>query len=174
MDELPPKPTAIATAARLLGMIRAGRQDPLGYHWPSGLVATINEADDPAVFIALAEALIREPEIIRAAAATALGNAGNPEALYTLEPLLQDESDFVRGRTLYALEELGPCDDLEALLISLATGDPVKELRKSAIRSLGQLRSSRSDAALRDALNDPDPEIRAVVRATCERFKRPV
>jgi HEAT repeat protein len=163
-------PQHLATA--LLEKIRAGQQCPLGYSWPPGLVAALNEAEDPAVFLALATILMSKREIVRANAASALGEAGNPEALYTLQPLLEDQSDLVRGRALDAVERLGPCDDLDAILSRLATSDPLPNLRKSAIRSLGQLRSPQSDAALRAALNDPNPEVSAAAEETCKRFKR--
>jgi len=163
--------TADSQASNLLDLIRNAGAASRG-PWPPGLIAALNAATDPDVFITLGEALAGEPELVRAAAATAIGEAGNGEGLYTLESLLQDLSALVRGRAVFAVEQIGAVDELVPMLAAIVATDPDPALRMAAVRSLGIVASPQSDAALRAALAHPDPETRATAEATCERFGR--
>lgn len=159
------------TAEHVLAAICAAHQGPTGL-WPHGLVAAVDAIDDPAVYAALAARLATEPEDVRARAARLLGDAGNPEVLETLEPLVRDPSGLVRLAAVLAVERHGPATDMVPALAALVQGDGDPQVRACAVRCLGLIASPDSDAALAKALTDPDADVRATAAATAVRFRR--
>jgi HEAT repeat protein len=85
------------SAQEALELIRnATGPDPMGL-WPPGLLGVIGSIDAPEVYRALAILLRQEPANVRARAAGLLGDAQNPEALETLEPLLTEKAEGQHG-----------------------------------------------------------------------------
>jgi HEAT repeat protein len=117
------------------------------------------------VYRDLAMLLAAEPAAVRAFAARALGDAGNPEALETLEPLLQDTSGAVRLNAVAAVAECGAVDDMVPALAALIASDPSAEVRLLAVQSLLVIRDNPQAAtALRTAAADVDEHVRAAAR----------
>src|SRR5262249_30231666 len=131
----------------------------------SGLTAAINATDAPAVYQELAALLGDEPERVRIFAASALGNAGNPETLETLEPLLRDKSPIVRLRAVEAVADYGAVDDMVPALAQLIADDPDPQVPRLAVHALFIVRDTpQAAAALRVATADVDPDIRAAAQ----------
>src|SRR5262245_6598268 len=131
----------------------------------STLTPAINATDDPDVYRELAVLLTAEPEAVRIAAAAALGDAGNPEALETLEPLLGDTSPRVRLRAIEAVTRFGAVDDLVPAIGRLIATDPDPLVRRLAVYALFVVRDDpAASAALVTAASDSDPEVREMAQ----------
>lgn len=151
-------------AQRLLGIIRAAKTGATGL-WPPGAVAAINAIDDPAAYRALGVLLANEPEPVRITAAVLLGDAGNPEALEALEPLLRDPSSIVRLRAAGAVAEYGADEEMVPALTQLIQGDPSALARRFAVQALFIIRDRpEASAALEMASRDSDAAVRDAAR----------
>jgi HEAT repeat protein len=138
------------------------------------LVVAINETADPAIYRELAIQLLKEPEAIRACAAQILGDADNPEALETLEPLLGDPSPVVRLRSAAAVANYGAIDAMVPALAELIKGDPSAQVRLLAVHALFIIREKpNAAAALRVALVDSDANVRAAARSIIDQCRGP-
>jgi HEAT repeat protein len=151
----------VKTAKELLEMIRAATAET-GDAWRIPLVTAINATAEPPVYRELATLLASEPEAVRAFAAQMLGDAGNPEVLETLEPLLRDASPRVRFSAAVAVAEYGAVDDMVPALEELIAQDARAQVRLLAVQSLFVIRDSPGAlAALVKASADADPQVRA-------------
>jgi HEAT repeat protein len=150
------------SAQEALELIRnATGPDPMGL-WPPGLLGVIGSIDAPEVYRALAILLRQEPANVRARAARLLGDAQNPEALETLEPLLTDPDPTVRFCAVEAVEQFGADDDMVGPLAELIAGDVNPQVRILAVRALFFVRSNPgARTALELAAGDADPAVRA-------------
>ena len=149
-----------ASAHRLLAMIREAAPSATGV-WPPGIVAAINAADDPAIYRELGRLLAGEPEAVRAMAARVLGDAGNPEALETLDSLLRDPSSTVRFQAVVAVAEYGADEDMVSALAELIQSHPSAQARLLAVQALFIIRGDPGAlAALQSALSDSDASVR--------------
>jgi HEAT repeat protein len=90
---------------------------------------------------------------VRGAAANALGNLGQPEAIPYLRPLLQSAHPQVVIWAAFALTRLGD-DHFEVLARALEAD--VVDVRRSAILALRQLGDRRAIAPLLNLLGDQD------------------
>lgn len=109
-----------------------------------GLVSLLGDAD----------------EWVRAAAARALGEIRDGRAAGKLIDSLSDGDARVRETAAWALSEMkeeGAVDKLCRLLIS----DAQAEVRRMAAEALGEIKSQRAVSSLKQALNDPEPLVRA-------------
>jgi HEAT repeat protein len=113
--------------------------------------ASVAVADDPAAVIAR---LLREgDELIRCAAARALGALGDSEAASSLVEALLDEDPDVRTDAMEALTGCARPEDAEAIRRSLE-GDPVKEVKVFAIEALVRLQDQSAIPLLRALSKD--------------------
>jgi len=110
------------------------------------LVALLNDSD----------------EWVRMAAARALGELRDERAGDTLIATLSDSQWRVRELAAWALSEMKEERAVNALCNALLT-DSQPEVRRSAAEALGEIRSSKAISTLRQALNDPEPRVRAKV-----------
>ncbi|MEM8821181.1 MAG: HEAT repeat domain-containing protein [Pseudomonadota bacterium] len=105
-------------------------------------------------------ALVRQLEhgsdVLRCAAARVLGLIGDPSAAPALVEALLDEDEDVRMDAMAALETCARPEDGEAILRSLE-GDPLPEVKVSALRSLARL-----------GAKEAVPRLRALVSGRCD------
>ena len=108
------------------------------------------------VIRALQKALRDEAAQVRAAAATALADAGGSEALPDLLVAVEDDNPLVRQMAISALGEIGDARATERLRRALA--DPRAEVRFQAVMAFPRVSASRDDAlaALLHATEDED------------------
>ncbi|MCK6529410.1 HEAT repeat domain-containing protein [Myxococcota bacterium] len=114
---------------------------------------------------ALKEGLARLPVLDRLAAATALGDLRDPAAAADLAAALADPALAVRICAADALAALGPRAPFDALARALErSGEPAggrDPLRTHLVAALGATGDPRALGPLVEALDDPDPEVRA-------------
>jgi HEAT repeat protein len=106
----------------------------------------------------LIQALLDKDDVVRIAAADALGRLGDSQAKEPLLPLLKDPNAGVRTAAACALGSFGDLSVGEELLPLLR--DPNWETRVAALESLGRLRDPRATEAVIACLRDPDREVR--------------
>src|SRR5262245_14179770 len=102
----------------------------------------------------------------RAMAAEALGHAEPdraPAARAALLGLLADGSPLVRSNAAYALGVLGDEGAIAALVAAAKDQEP--EVRVAVLDGLARLESAPLAEVATRALDDPDPEVRAVAVA---------
>lgn len=95
----------------------------------------------------VASHLCHESEVIRCRAALALAKQGNDQVSTPLVLALLDEDPDVRTDAMSALETCARQQNAEAIRASLV-GDPVSEVKMSAINALANLKDSDSVALL--------------------------
>ena len=102
----------------------------------------------------------RHPRRLRDEAIFWLGAARGEEAWPTLVSLVNDSPDkAIRDRAVFAAYVSGQPRAVD-LLIGAARNDASKQVRRSALMWLGQLAGELAIAAIQDALDDPDTEIK--------------
>jgi HEAT repeat protein/beta-lactamase regulating signal transducer with metallopeptidase domain len=99
-------------------------------------------------------------EWVRMAAARALGELRDERAGERLIAALSDSQWRVRELAAWALSEMKEERAVKALCNVLLT-DGQAEVRRSAAEALGEIRSSEAISSLKQALNDPEPRVRA-------------
>ena len=119
--------------------------------------------DDPVALDLFAEVLKTDPSaLVRSAAATALGEGGDPAYVGALTVGLKDKAEVVRWDTARALDELtGP----EAVFPLIdASKDPAVEVRIATCKALRHYHQSEVVRALIARLDDPDVAVRHEAR----------
>jgi HEAT repeat protein len=131
-------------AANALGMIGDKRSiEPLinmmrkTIHYPSGATEALAKIGEPAVD-PLIQILKDDDDVyVRADAAYALGDIGNPRALEPLIQALKDENWVVRKVASDALGKIGDIGARDSL--TRALNDEIVDVRKSAVEALKKL-----------------------------------
>jgi HEAT repeat protein len=126
-------------------------------------------ATDSVVTAALLGALRDTAWQVREEAATTLGKLRAPTARDPLIAALDDDCWQVRLRAVRALGlagDAGAAHPVAALLTHT-----VSNLRKEAALALGELRDPHTLPALRDALQDRDPDVRKAVRIALQQIE---
>lgn len=136
----------------------------------ASVIGPIGALARPESFAALGASIRALDEGARAHAAGLLGEAGNPEALEALAPLLDDASGPVRAVAAAAIAELGGCEAANPRLGELLLTDPAPGVRRAAVWALGETRTAAARQGLERARDDPDPQVRATVRAQLALF----
>src|SRR5215470_6580660 len=172
-------PVVRALAARALeicvGNLGAGQGDEAR----ATLLASLGKERELAVIKAIIYALARYPQPkvtstlipflinkrseLRAAAAYALAEIGDPDSAQALAELLRrgskDEDAFARGQAARGLGRVGGHDSID-LLTNALSNDRSQEVRREAALSLGRIATSqdaKAIEALRDATLSNDP-----------------
>ncbi|MFT6395573.1 MAG: HEAT repeat protein [Bradymonadia bacterium] len=112
---------------------------------------------DLCCYDVLRQALDHASPHVRAEAAEALGDLGDPRACEGLIGHLSDPAMIVRSTTAYALGELGGLQAVEPLISLLS--DPEPAVRRHATYALGNLGDPRAIEFLMESLADSDPEV---------------
>ena len=99
-------------------------------------------------------------EWVRMAAARALGELRDERAGETLIATLSDSQWRVRELAAWALSEMKEERAVKALCNALLT-DSQAEVRRTVAEALGEIRSREAISSLKQALNDPEPRVRA-------------
>lgn len=102
-------------------------------------MAALEQAGEPAV-PALIDATESSNETLRANATRALGWIGSTEAVWTIRPLLQDDSPQVRQAAAWALGEIGDVRSLPHLE-QLATTSDVPDVRIAASQAMVRIQN---------------------------------
>lgn len=112
-----------------------------------------------AAIPALVKVLSTDPnDVVRAHAARALGDMGDPEALGSLRAALDDDSERVQ---MWAMNSLGRLRDRESVpLISLKLEHDDWGCRAYAADALGEIRDQRAIPALAKAAGDENATVR--------------
>jgi len=139
--------------------------DRLGDGALDRLVATAAgiELDDAAdwqkaeAFVAALES--DRPEL-RMAAANALGELGQPEAVSALADRFDDPDPRVRARAARACGQIG--DPRATTALEGLLGDSSGSVRRAAAEALGRIGGRRALAALLELYDDPDPRVRRI------------
>jgi len=99
-------------------------------------------------------------EWVRMAAARALGELRDERAGEALIATLSDSQWRVRELAAWALSEMKEERAVKALCNALLT-DSQAEVRRTVAEALGEIRSREAISSLKQALNDPEPRVRA-------------
>jgi len=130
--------------------------------WAIGELTNMSTEKRAAAVPQLVALLNDSDEWVRMAAARALGELRDERAGDTLIATLSDSQWRVRELAAWALSEMKEERAVNALCNALLT-DSQAEVRQSAAEALGEIRSSKAISTLRQALNDPEPRVRAKV-----------
>jgi HEAT repeat protein len=111
---------------------------------------------------------------VRAAAANALGNIGDPRSVPALIQLLQDQAEpvCIRDTAAYALGMTRSPDAVPVLIEAL--GDPTSSVRRCAAEALGRCGDERALPTLQDILRreNEDDSVKADVTSAIETIRR--
>lgn len=99
-------------------------------------------------------------EWVRAAAARALGEIRDERTADKLIAALADGASRVRETAAWALSEMKEERAVDALC-RLLLSDERAEVRRMAAEALGEIKSQQALSSLKQALNDPEPGVRA-------------
>ena len=124
----------------------------------------VDEGADWATAKKFANALTSDVPELRMAAASALGQLGEPSAVPKLVNALEDENSNVRVRACAALAQLDHPKAVPPLIERLS--DPHGEVRREAAVTLASLGTDQALAALLDMLDDPNTAIRRIAAAS--------
>lgn len=113
--------------------------------------------------------LISGPEPEAAAAAIALGLAGDRRGTERLLAALSSGEEDIRQGAAQALGRIREPKALNPLLNAL--GDSNRHVRMAAVKALGELGDASAREPLRRALNDDDWGVRATAAETLKRFQ---
>jgi len=108
---------------------------------------------------------------VRNNAAFALGELGSRTAVPRLIFLLNDPEERVRKSVVKALGMIG-ARDAEASLIRVLETDKSRIVRKSTIRSLGQIGGPKTISAVKPFLSDPDPLLSDMAKKAIEMINK--
>jgi len=124
----------------------------------------VDEGADWATAKKFANALGSEVPELRMAAASALGQLGEPSAVPKLVEALDDENPNVRVRAAAALSQLDHPKAVPALIEKLS--DPRGDVRREAAVALASIGTDQALAALLDMLDDPNTSIRRIAASS--------
>ncbi len=127
-------------------------------------------ANNDSVLPALHSALTDAEWQVREEAASTLGKLRLPASGNYLVTALADSYWQVRLQAVRALGKLRFVPATESLLELLTHS--ISNLRKETALALGELGNPKSLPALRDAENDPDPEVRKAVRIALAQLQK--
>jgi beta-lactamase regulating signal transducer with metallopeptidase domain len=128
--------------------------------WAIGELTNFSPAKRSSAVPRLVSMLSDSDQWVRMAAARALGELRDERAGETLIATLSDSQWRVRELAAWALSEMKDERAVQALCQTLLT-DSQAEVRRSAAEALGEIRSSEAISSLKQALNDPEPRVRA-------------
>lgn len=134
------------------------------------LVGPVNATFDPEDFEQLGAGLQDEVAEVRLYAARMLGDAGNPESLYTLAALLDDPEDEVRLEALRSIYRLGGDTTEEETLGLMLLQDPCPPVREAAALALAVTRTAGARTLLEKALRDADPGVRTLAQQQIDKL----
>ena len=145
--------------ARVVDESTSARQHPK--HLVEGALSSLAMHAGNAAFTRLEDwATGRHPRKLREQAIFWLGAGRGEEAWPTLVNLVTESPEpVIRERAVFAAyvsEQPGTID----LLVGVARGDDTSHVRRAALMWLAQLAGDRAVAAIKDALDDPDTEIK--------------
>ncbi len=120
---------------------------------------------------ALIDALGDENLAVRNNAAFALGEIGSHAAVPRLISLLRDPEERVRKSVVKALGMIG-AHDAEGPLTRILETDKSRIVKKSAIRSLGQLGGPRALHAVEPFVSHPDALLADMAKKAVEMIKK--
>ncbi len=136
-----------------------GSQDPRVRAAAADALGDTPESEDRARARVGLEGVLADARFeVRCAAALALGDLGELEAITALLALLDDAHPEARQAAVMALGKLGNPAAFAPLALALTDGPA--DVRFQAARSLAELDPARAFAPLCDALRDGDPEVR--------------
>ena len=124
----------------------------------------VDEGADWATAKKFANALRSDVPELRMAAASALGQLGEPSAVPKLVNALDDDNPNVRVRACAALAQLDHPKAVPPLMNRLS--DPHNEVRREAAVALASIGTDQALAALLDMLDDPNTSIRRIAAAS--------
>ena len=130
--------------------------------WAIGELTNMSTEKRAGAVPRLVSLLSDADEWVRMAAARALGELRDERAGESLISALADSQWRVRELAAWALSEMKEERAVKALCNVLLT-DVQAEVRRSAAEALGEIRSSEAISSLKQALNDPEPRVRAKV-----------
>jgi hypothetical protein len=131
-------------------------------------IDALARSGDPVAEEVLAEALARDPDAgVRRQAAAVLAGSPGAAALGALETALVDGDPGVRIEALRAHAERGDEDAVD-VLASMVVRDEEAGVRRVAAQLLARDASPEALFALEDALDDPDPSVRAIAEAALQ------
>lgn len=108
---------------------------------------------------------------IRAAAAEALGELGDPSAIEALGTALAKDTDSnVREAAAEALGEMGSPNAVQVLRTGLKDAD--EEVREAVVEALGSIGGPDAERVLRQALADSDEDVRDAAVAALAKMKQ--
>jgi hypothetical protein len=167
----PRQPPQMARGAAASPAQAIGRYDQIARMDAGGRARAIDalaRSGDPMAQEVLAEALARDPDpgVRRQAAAVLAGSAG-PAALGALETALVDGDPGVRIEALRAQAQRGGEEAVD-VLASMVVRDEEPSVRRVAAQLLARDASPEALFALEDALDDPDPDVRAIAEAALQ------
>lgn len=128
--------------------------------WAIGELTNMSTDKRSSAVPRLVSLLSDSDEWVRMASARALGELRDERAGETLIATLSDSQWRVRELAAWALSEMKDERAVKALCHALLT-DSQAEVRRSAAEALGEIRSSEAISSLKQALNDPEPRVRA-------------
>lgn len=128
--------------------------------WAIGELTNMSTEKRTGAVPQLVSLLSDSDEWVRMAAARALGELRDERAGDRLISALSDSQWRVRELAAWALSEMKEERAVQALCDVLLT-DVQAEVRRRAAEALGEIRSSEAISSLKQALNDPEPRVRA-------------
>lgn len=109
---------------------------------------------------------------------TLLGLYGyGPKAMPLAAELLirsKDSDSMVRGSAAHVLGEIGPLGDDVPAAVARFLKEPDATVRRDAVYVLGDRWAVQATPALKEALNDPNPDVSAAARSVLDRLERDV
>jgi len=123
-------------------------------------IVGLHETSENAVVFLRKVLKSRDPDTLRARAASALGDQDHESAVRLLHRAAKDDRSFeVRKRSVYGLEDIDLPSAVDAL-IDVTQNCKDREIRKRAIDCLADIASNKTAAALKDVVdNDEDTDI---------------
>jgi len=150
---------ALGSRVALESLLQALRTPPMARQ--AAAAEALGMLGDKRAVPALLEASHSGHIGLRVSAIEALGHIGSTDAIPLLLQMLRDEAAGVRRAAAWALGRLGHPSAVDALVVRLKDAQEHVLVRRSAAWALGRMAlNAVAIAALTEALDDPDPQIR--------------
>ena len=110
------------------------------------------------------ERMVKDPDVVvRRRAVLALARMRRAEGLAPLRSALDDADEEVRTTALFAIGniEASAHDEAEEVVTAFLAGSPTAADRRAAVSALGNIGSDASEPLLLEALESPEPRLRA-------------